>query len=172
MRVYAGPTQHRTAADDDEVSFVAERTPAQRNAEGKRNAIDLDLLDSVSKRLKTPKTELQTSVAKARSVCQPSIDKRVKELLRPAFDEYAEDKIDDAELKRRKIKARQDAEKEHQPLTALDTAYAEYEKAVQARVRAEEAVEQAIADEDAAEAKVQAAAAALLPGAAGPVKAE
>ena len=35
-------------------------------------------------------------------------------------------------------------------------------------MRAEEAVEQAIADEDAAEARVQAAAAALLPGAAGP----
>ena len=64
--------------------------------------------------------------------------------------------------------ARQAAEKQHPPLNALDTAYAEYEKAVQARVRAEEAVEQAIADEDTAEAKVQAAAAALLPGAAGP----
>ena len=77
------------------------------------------------------------------------------------------DKIDEAELGRRKAAARKTAEAEHAPLSALDAAFGKYTAAVAARVAAEEGVDKAMAAEDAAEAEVQAAVRALLPAEAG-----
>ena len=125
--------------------------------------------------------ELQTQVAKARSVCTAEVQKRVEELIRPAFADFVVDKIDAAELERRKAVARAQAESEHAPLSKLDAAFSAYAAAVAARVAAEDEAEKAIAAataaEDAAAAELQAAVRTLLPSAseAGPsgvVKAE
>ena len=79
-----------------------------------------------------------------------------------------EDKIDAAELEKRKAAARQAAEQTRATLIPLDQAFAEYEEMVQRRVKLEEELEKAIEEahkmEDAAEQKVQAMAAKLLTG--------
>jgi hypothetical protein len=166
------------AADDDSVEVTGERTREQRDAEGRKRAIDLNLLDA-NKRPRTASTELQTQVATARSVCTSAVHKRVEVLIRPAVADFVVDKIDEAELGRRKAAARAKAESEHAPLSTLDAAYTKYTAAVAARVAAEDEAEKAMAAEDAAEAELQAAVKALLPssssGEAGPsgvVKAE
>ena len=160
--------------------MAGERTREQRDAEGRKRAIDLNLLDA-NKRPRTASTELQTQVAKARSVCTAEVQKRVEELARPAVADYLVDKIDEAELRRRKAAARAQAESEHAPLSKLDAAFSAYTAAVAARVAAEDEAEKAIAaaiaSEDAAAAELQAAVKTLLPSAseAGPsgvVKAE
>ena len=106
-------------------------------------------------------------MATARSVCSAAVYKRVIELIGPAVQEFVADKIDEAELGRRKAAARKTAEAEHAPLSALDAAFGKYTAAVAARVAAEEGVDKAMAAEDAAEAEVQAAVRALLPAEAG-----
>ena len=156
-----------SALREEEVTIVSESTPQQRNAEGRKRAIDLNLLDSLSKRPKTASAELQTRVATARSVCSAAVDQRVEALTQPAFKDFIADKIDAAELTRRKAAARKAAEAEHAPLSALDAAFGKYTAAVAARVAAEEGVDKAMAVEDAAEAEVQAAVRALLPAEAG-----
>ena len=158
--------------------MTGERTREQRDAEGRKRAIDLNLLDA-NKRPRTASTELQTQVAKARSVCTAEVHKRVEELIRPAVADFVVDKIDEVELVRRKAVARAKAESEHAPLSTLDAAYSKYTAAVAARVAAEDEAEKATAAEDAAMAQLQAAVKALVPssssGEAGPsgvVKAE
>ena len=176
----AASSSGTTTTDDDGVEVTGERTREQRDAEGRKRAIDLNLLDA-NKRPRTASTELQTQVAKARSVCTGEVQKRVEELIRPAVADYVVDKIDDAELDRRKAAARAQAESEHAPLSKLDAAFSAYTAAVAARVAAEDEAEKAIAAataaEDAAAAALQAAVKTLLPSAseAGPsgvVKAE
>ena len=87
------------------------------------------------------------------------------------FDEFMANKIDAAELERRKAEALEAAEGEREPLSALDAAYKEYESMVRKRVKVEkqqaEAVRKAHKMEDEAELKVQSAANALLDGAVG-----
>ena len=148
---------------DEEVAVVGELTREQRDAEGRKRAIDLDA-ESPRKR---SKVELETRVAKARSLCQDAVDARVQEVLKPAFEEYAKDKLDGAELDKRKAAARQQAAAGHAPLTKLDREFADYIAAVEARAQAEMA-------EDAAGAKLEAALAEHERGQAGPssVKAE
>ena len=165
-----------TTTDDDGVEVTGERTREQRDAEGRKRAIDLNLLDA-NKRPRTASTELQTQVAKARSVCTGEVQKRVEELVRPAFADYIVNKIDAAELDRRKTAAVAKAESEHAPLSKLDAAFSAYTAAVAARVAAEDEAEKAMAAEDAAAAALQSAVKTLLPSAseAGPsgvVKAE
>ena len=84
-----------TAADDDEVTVVATSTPAARNAEKRKHALDLELFEP--KRARTPSLELETSVAKRRSTLTPDVDKKVLELVQPAIQEWVENKIDEAE---------------------------------------------------------------------------
>ena len=151
-----------TAADDDEVTVVATSTPAARNAEKRKHALDLELFEP--KRARTPSLELETSVAKRRSTLTPDVDKKVLELVQPAIQEWVENKIDEAELKARKAAARTAAEAEDARLSALDAAHAKYTAAVAARVAAEESIEKLRPDEDAAEAELR----KLLPAEAGP----
>ena len=96
----------------------------------------------------------------------------MKEILAPAVDEYAHDKIDDAEFIRRKAAARAQAAAEHQGLSALDAAFDAYQAAVRAREAAWAAYDKAADDEEAAEAALNKALAALEPGPSGAVKAE
>ena len=95
----------------------------------------------------------------------------MEELIRPAVADYVVDKIDEAELGRRKAAARAKAESEHAPLSKLDAAFSAYTAAVPvaARVAAEDEAEKAIAAAtaavDVAASELQAAVKTLLPSA-------
>ena len=169
----APPALRSTAADQDEVAVVGERTFAQRDAESRKRAIDLET-ETPRKRGRAAAGALEERVVGARSVCTAAVDKRVRELVQPALDEYVADQIDAAELDRRKAAAREKATAEHAPLTELERASAEYMEAVSARTKAEAALSTSEAAEDAAEAKLEAVLRGLergQPGSSG-VKAE
>ena len=156
------------AADQEEVAVVGERTFAQRDAECRKRAIDLEA-ETPRKRGRGAAAALEERVVSARSVCTAAVDKRARELAQPALDEYMADQIDEATLKQRKAAAREKATAEHAQLTELERASAEYTEAVSARTKAEAA-------EDAAEAKLEAVLRELERGQPGPsgvkVKAE
>ena len=162
-----------SSAATDGVEVTGERTREQRDAEGRKRAIDLNLLDA-NKRPRTASTELQTQVAKARSVCTGEVQRRVEELIRPAVADFVVRKIDGIELETQRAIAVARAESEHAPLSKLDAAFSAYTAAVAARVAAEDEAEKAIAAataaEDAAMAQLQAAVKTLVQssGAAGP----
>ena len=143
------------AADQEEVAVVGERTFAQRDAECRKRAIDLET-ETPRKRGRGASAALEERVVSARSVCTAAVDKRVRELAQPAFDEYMADRIDAAELDRRKAEAREKATAEHAQLTELERASAEYTEAVSARTKAEAALATLEAAEDAAEARLEA----------------
>ena len=151
----APPAPHSTAADQEEVAVVGERTFAQRDAECRKRAIDLET-ETPRKRGRAAAGALEERVVGARSVCTAAVDKRVRELAQPALDDYMADRIDAAELDRRKAEARVKATAEHAPLTELERASAEYMEAVSARTKAEAALSTSEAAEDAAEAKLEA----------------
>ena len=90
-----------------------------------------------------PAASLESRVAKARAVCDSAIDKRARELVQVAIDEYFADKIDEEELKRRKNAATETATTEHAELGRLEKAYDEYAVATVASVAAEKALAEA-----------------------------
>ena len=112
----APPALHSTAADQDEVAVVGERTFAQRDAESRKRAIDLET-ETPRKRGRAAAGALEERVVGARSVCTAAVDKRARELAQSAFDEYMADRIDAAEFDRRKAEARAKATAEHAPLS-------------------------------------------------------
>ena len=162
----APPALPGAAADQEEVAVVGERTFAQRDAECRKRAIDLEA-ETPRKRGRGASGALEERVVSARSVCTAAVDKRAWELAQPALQEYMADRIDAAELDRLKAAAREQATAEHAQLTELERASAEYTEAVSARTKAEAA-------EDAAEAKLEAVLRGLERGQPGPsgVKAE
>ena len=169
----APPAPHSTAADQEEVAVVGERSFAQRDAECRKRAIDLET-ETPRKRGRAAAGALEERVVGARSVCTAAIDKRVRELIQPAFEQWVAEEIDEATLKQRKAEARATATAEHAPLTELERASAEYMEAVSARIKAEAALSTSEAAEDAAEAKLEAVLRGLergQPGSSG-VKAE
>ena len=160
------PALHSTAGDQgdgEEVAIVGERTLAQRDAEGRKRAINLEY-ETPRKRGRAMAGAMEERIVGARSVCTAAVDKRVRELAQPALDEYMADRIDAAELDRRKTQARQKATAEHAPLTELDRASTRYMEAVSARTKAEAALSTSEAAEDAAEAKLEAVLHALEQG--------
>ena len=163
----APPALPSTAADQDEVVVVGERSFAQRDAESRKRAIDLET-ETPRKRGRAAAVALEERVVGARSVCTAAIDKRVRELAQPALDEYMADRIDAAELDRRKAAARVKATAEHAPLTELERASAAYTQAISARTKAEAALSTSEAAEDAAEAKLEAVLRGLERGQPGP----
>jgi len=155
-----------STSNQDEVAVVGERSFAQRDAECRKRAIDLDT-ETPRKRGRAATGAMEERIIGARSVCTAAVDARVRELTQPAFEQWMADQIDDAELDRRKAEARAKATAEHAPLTELESASSGYMEAVSARTKAEAA-------EDAAEAKLEAVLRALergQPGSSG-VKAE
>jgi len=136
------------AADQEEVAVVGERTFAQRDAECRKRAIDLET-ETPRKRGRGASVALEERVVSARSVFTAAVDTRAWELAQPALQEYMAEKIDEATLKQRKAAAREKATAEHAQLTELERASAEYAEAVSARTKAEAA-------EDTAEAKLEA----------------
>ena len=107
----APPALHSTATDQEEVAVVGERTFAQRDAEC-RKPIDLND-ETPRKRDRAAAGALEERVVGARSVCTAAVDKRARELALPAFDEYMADRIDAAELDKRKAEAYAKATAEH-----------------------------------------------------------
>ena len=158
---------------DEEVSVTGERTFAQRDAESRKRAVDLDA-GTPRKRGSAAVGHMEERVVKARSVCTAAVEQRVRELAQPALDEYMADQIDEATLKQRKSEARKKATAEHLPLATLDLAFAAFTEAVTARESARLLYTKAEEAEDAAEAKLAAALREMEKGQAAPsgVKAE
>ena len=84
----------------DQVVVVGERTWAQRDAEGRKRAIDLDT-ETPRKRGRAAAVALEERVVGARSVCTAAVDMRVRELIKPAFEQWVAEKIEEAALKQR-----------------------------------------------------------------------
>ena len=153
-------TMPSRAASADQVTITGTRE--ERDTEGRKRAIDV-----VSGQEHTPaKTALETRVADARSLCDVTVDIRAEVLAQAAFKEFMTDKIDSAELERRKQAAREQAVAEHEALSVLDKAYDVYTAAtvarVAARVAAEQAFETALKAEDVAASKVDEAMQAIV----------
>ena len=157
----APPPLPGAATDQEDVIVVGERTFAQRDAECRKRAVDLEAEVPRNKRVRGAAGALEERVVSARSVCTVAVDKRARELALSAFDEYMADQIDEATFKQRKAAAREKATAEHAQLTELERASAEYTEAVSARTKAEAA-------EDAAEAKLEAVLRGLERGQPGP----
>ena len=163
-----------------------------RAQEGRKRAIDVE---SASER-KRAKMALETCVVKARSLCDAAITAAYEKLIQPSLHEYVHDKIDSAELDRRKKAAWEKAASEHPPLRSLDAgvrcllllppatatltpqtrsalwrasaAYRAYTAKVAARVAAEKALAAAETAEEEAEAAVEVAVRAIEGQGAGP----
>ena len=150
------------SASDTDVTITGARTREERDTEGRKRAIDVE---SEQERKKA-KTALETRVADARSLCDVTVDIRAEVLAQAAFKEFMTDKIDSAELERRKQAAREQAVAEHEALSVLDKAYGVYTAAtvarVAARVAAEQAFETALKAEDVAASKVDEAMQAIV----------
>ena len=136
---------------DDDIASIGTRTREERDVEDIKRIIDLEP-DQVRTHAQTP---LDTRVAEARATFDATIAERIEALTLAAFKEYAADKIDEDELKRRKKAARGWASAEHLPLATLDAAYGSYMAATGARVAAERALESAIKVEGAATERVE-----------------
>ena len=99
--------------------------------------------------METPRKRIRaddvgTRVATARSLCASEVDARAHELMEDAVREFIAKKIDGAELERRREAAREQAEKEHPQLSALDKAFAAYTAAAAAEQAAEATLEAAL----------------------------
>jgi hypothetical protein len=103
------------------------------------------------------KASLEARVATARSVCESKANRRYHELIAPAFEDYALDRIDEAELKRRKTAAVEKVSSEQYGLAVLNSADGALEAALAAVAAAEEALEAALQTADGAAEKVEAA---------------
>lgn len=158
-------------AAPNEVQETGERSRAEKDAELRKRAVDLEY-DTPRKRSRTQASQLEERVAKARSSTNSAIKRRMKELAAADYDEFMEDKIDAAELERRKEATRVQATADHQQRTALDKAYDEYTAAGEAREAACKAQATAADVEEAAEAALHKVLQLLEAGPSGAVKAE
>ena len=138
-------------AAPNEVQETGERSRAEKDAELRKRAVDLEY-DTPRKRSRTQASQLEERVAKARSSTNSAIKRRMKELAAADYDEFMEDKIDAAEFDRRKEAARAQATADHQQRTALDQAFDKYTAAGEAREAACKAQATAADEEEAAEA--------------------
>ena len=135
--------------EEAEVEVVSVLTREQRDAAGRKRAIDLDddVVATPPQRVRAADddADLTTRVAKAHSLMQPKVDSAYRALLQPHFSAYAADEIDAAELDRRKQRAHEEAASQHQPALSLNRAHSTYESASRAAAAAYEAYEAAAA---------------------------
>ena len=110
------PAQAWLAPD---VAMVGMLTREQRDEEARKHAIDLELTGRARKRSRIY-LELEARIDKARSKAAAEVHERYLVLMKPAFAAYCADKIDEAELGRRKKEARAKAVAEHGPLEKLN----------------------------------------------------
>ena len=158
-------------AAPNDVQETGERTREEKDAQLRKRAVDLEY-DTPRKRSRTQSAQLEERVAKARSSTNSAIKRRMKELTAADYDEFMEDKIDEAELKKRKEAARAQATADHQQRTALDQAFDKYTAAGEAREAACKAQAAAVDEEEAAEAALYKVLQLLEAGPSGAVKAE
>eukprot|EP00964_Phaeocystis_antarctica_P093377 scaffold60228_cov69-Phaeocystis_antarctica.AAC.2 len=158
-------------AAPNDVQETGQRTREEKDAQLRKRAVDLEY-DTPRKRSRTQSAQLEERVAKARSSTNGAIKRRMKELAAADYDEFMEDKIDEAELKRRKEAARAQATADHQQRTALDQAFDKYTAAGEAREAACKAQAAAADEEEAAEAALHKVLQLLEAGPSGAVKAE
>eukprot|EP00316_Scyphosphaera_apsteinii_P005159 CAMPEP_0119338844 /NCGR_PEP_ID=MMETSP1333-20130426/97025_1 /TAXON_ID=418940 /ORGANISM="Scyphosphaera apsteinii, Strain RCC1455" /LENGTH=282 /DNA_ID=CAMNT_0007350251 /DNA_START=41 /DNA_END=889 /DNA_ORIENTATION=- len=163
---------HNQCSMDNGVVVVDECTREQRDAAGRKHAIDLNF-ETPRKRARPSACELEMRVAKARSACHAKIDAHARELGQRAMEDFWEDKIDANELDQRKKEARETATAEHTSLNQLDQAFAVFNEAVASRVKAEQQLDIAMGEvdttvtaEEAAEKAVESLIRKLLPKAA------
>jgi hypothetical protein len=159
--IIGGSLKLLDARDEEaEVEVVSVRTREQRDAAGRKRAIDLDddAVTTPPQRVRAAHDDahLTTRVAKAHSLMQPQVDAAYRALLQPHFSAYAADEIDAAELDRRKQRAHDEAASQHQPALSLNRAHSTYESVNESASRA------AAAACEAYEAAAAAAAAAKL----------
>ena len=83
----APPALPSTAGDQDEVAVVGERTFAQRDAECRKRAIDLDT-ETPRKRGRAATGAMEERIIGARSICTAAVDARVRELTQPAIEQW------------------------------------------------------------------------------------
>ena len=145
-----GPLKLLDARDEEvEVEVVSVRTREQRDAAGRKRAIDLDddVVATPPQRVRAADddADLTTRVAKAHSLMQPQVDAAYRALLQPHFSAYAADEIDAAELDQRKQRAHEEAASQHQPALSLNKSHSTYESASRAAAAAYEAYEAAAA---------------------------
>ena len=126
--------QERREREDDDVVVTGARTREERDAEGRKNAIDLE----------AEEMPLATRVAAAKAKCAAALKTRYRALLQPALEAFAMDTIDEHELKRRRTAAGEQANAEHAPLFALERAYASHTTAQAAAAEAERTLEAAL----------------------------
>jgi len=130
------------------------RPPAAASSIPSSSAIDLTEGTRETPRKRSRADDVETRVAKARSLCVSEVDARAHELMEEPFRDFLAKKIDGAEIERRREAAREQAAKEHPTLSALDKAFAAYTAAAAAE-------QAAAAKREAAEAKLEAALCAL-----------
>ena len=158
--IIGGSLKLLDARDEEaEVEVVSVRTREQRDAAGRKRAIDLDddAVTTPPQRVRAAHDDahLTTRVAKAHSLMQPQVDAAYRALLQPHFSAYAADEIDAAELDRRKQRAHDEAASQHQPALSLNRAHSTYESASRAAAAAYEAYEAAAAAAAAAKSSLE-----------------
>jgi hypothetical protein len=111
--------------------------------------------------LPAPAATLEMRVARARflglgasGASDAMVVERAKALTQPAMDAYLADVIDEDDLKRRKVAAREQAVAELDALGPVDEAYAAFESASAARMEAEQRFAIAMKEEGTAAAEV------------------
>tara|TARA_B110001452_G_scaffold91009_1_gene74950 strand:+ start:268 stop:1098 length:831 start_codon:yes stop_codon:yes gene_type:complete len=169
LAVYVQPSA--PAAEASEVEVTGGRSREEKDTDLRKRAIDLDA-DTPRKRSRNQEAQLEERVAKARSTTDIAIEKKAKEVAQPAFNDYMSDKIDEAELKHRKVEARLRATVEHKQRHALDKAYDAFLSAGRSRQRAWTTYKYHLDSEDKFEVAVNTVLATLEPGPSGAVKAE
>ena len=169
LAVYVRPSA--PAAEASEVEVTGGRTREEKDTDLRKRAIDLDA-DTPRKRSRNHQAQLEERVAKARSTTDSAIEKKAKEVAQPAFNDYMSDKIDEAELKCRKVEARVRATLEHKQRHTLDKAYDAFLSAGRSRERAWTMYKYHLDMEDKFEVAVNTVLATLEPGPSGAVKAE
>lgn len=86
------------------------------------------------------KQEIEDRVANAKSICEAASDAKYRELINQALDDYAQDKIDETELKKRKLIAREKSSAEQDALAGLAKTYGAFDAATSAVTAAENAL--------------------------------
>ena len=147
----AAPAIATPAGADDGALIVGERSWEERDKAARKRAINLaeNPDDAQPQHKRARQQQLETRVAKQKSLCDVDTDTRYKELLRPAMDLFAEDQIDEAELGRRKQAARAQGAAENGDLSELIAKFDAHARAVEARAAAEKVEEAAEAALDA-----------------------
>jgi len=77
---------------DPDVAVTGERSREEKDAEGRKRAIDVDA--PPAKRSREEQARLEERVATARSASSAAVDVRLRELMQPAYARFEREEID------------------------------------------------------------------------------